>query len=77
MRQQKRDEEGLHLLTLIFQCAEAVSADNYDEATKMLLEISEFSTQIRPHTHYRNNQNHVAETALFLSAQNLNPSRRW
>ncbi|KAM1799202.1 hypothetical protein ACFX11_033423 [Malus domestica] len=44
MRQQKRDEEGLHLLTLLLQCAEAVSADNYDEATKMLLEISELST---------------------------------
>ncbi|KAL6146401.1 hypothetical protein ACLB2K_057080 [Fragaria x ananassa] len=44
MRQQQRDEEGLHLLTLLLQCAEAVSADNYEEATKMLLEISELST---------------------------------
>lgn len=44
LRQQKRDEEGLHLLTLLLQCAEAVSADNFEEANKMLLEISELST---------------------------------
>ena len=43
-RQQKRDEEGLRLLTLLLQCAEAVSADNFEEANKMLLEISELST---------------------------------
>lgn len=44
LRQQKRDEEGLHLLTLLLQCAEAVSADNFEEANKMLLEISELSS---------------------------------
>lgn len=44
LRQQKRDEEGLHLLTLLLQCAEAVSADNFNEANKILLEISELST---------------------------------
>ncbi|KAA8517593.1 hypothetical protein F0562_015067 [Nyssa sinensis] len=44
IRQQKRDEEGLHLLTLLLQCAEAVSADNFEEANRMLLEISELST---------------------------------
>ncbi|XP_076934061.1 protein SCARECROW-like [Bidens hawaiensis] len=44
LRQQKRDEEGLHLLTLLLQCAEAVSANNIEEANKMLLEISELST---------------------------------
>ncbi|OAY44615.1 protein SCARECROW [Manihot esculenta] len=44
LRQQKRDEEGLHLLTLLLQCAEAVSADNFEEANKILLEISELST---------------------------------
>ncbi|XP_015897596.3 protein SCARECROW 2 [Ziziphus jujuba] len=44
MRQQKRDEQGLHLLTLLLQCAEAVSADNFEEANKMLLEIAELST---------------------------------
>lgn len=44
LRQQKRDEEGLHLLTLLLECAEAVSADNFEEANKMLLEISELST---------------------------------
>ncbi|KAG2719227.1 hypothetical protein I3760_03G258000 [Carya illinoinensis] len=44
MRQQKRDEEGLHLLTLLLQCAEAVSVDNFEEANKTLLEISELST---------------------------------
>ncbi|KAI4355947.1 hypothetical protein L6164_000003 [Bauhinia variegata] len=44
MLQQKRDEEGLHLLTLLLQCAEAVSADNLEEANEMLLEISQLST---------------------------------
>ncbi|XP_030924472.1 protein SCARECROW-like [Quercus lobata] len=44
MRQQKRDEQGLHLLTLLLQCAESVSADNFEEANNMLLEISELST---------------------------------
>lgn len=44
MRQQKRDEEGLHLLTLLLQCAEAVSADNFEEANNLLLEIAELST---------------------------------
>lgn len=44
LRKQKRDEEGLHLLTLLLQCAEAVSADNLEEANRMLLEISELST---------------------------------
>lgn len=44
LRQQKRDEEGLHLLTLLLQCAEAVSADNFEEANRMLLELSELAT---------------------------------
>lgn len=44
MRDQKKDEQGLHLLTLLLQCAEAVSADNFSEANKMLLEIAELST---------------------------------
>ncbi|XP_076899857.1 protein SCARECROW-like [Bidens hawaiensis] len=44
LRQQKRDEQGLHLLTLLLQCAELVSAENFEEANKMLLEISELST---------------------------------
>ncbi|XP_059644092.1 protein SCARECROW [Cornus florida] len=43
IRQQKIDE-GLHLLTLLLQCAEAVAADNFEEANSMLLEISELST---------------------------------
>ncbi|KAJ4978936.1 hypothetical protein NE237_009716 [Protea cynaroides] len=43
-QQQKRDEEGLHLLTLLLQCAEAVSADEFERANKMLLEISELSS---------------------------------
>ncbi|XP_043705243.1 protein SCARECROW-like [Telopea speciosissima] len=43
-KQQKRDEEGLHLLTLLLQCAEAVSADDLERANRMLLEISELST---------------------------------
>ncbi|XWS22030.1 hypothetical protein CRYUN_Cryun29cG0000300 [Craigia yunnanensis] len=44
LRQQKRDEEGLHLLTLLLQCAEAVSANNFEEANRMLLELSQLST---------------------------------
>ncbi|KAJ3680989.1 hypothetical protein LUZ60_015478 [Juncus effusus] len=44
LRKQKRDEEGLHLLTLLLQCAEAVASENLDEANRMLLEISELST---------------------------------
>ncbi|KAL2541289.1 Protein SCARECROW [Abeliophyllum distichum] len=44
MRQKQRDEEGLHLLTLLLQCAEAVSADNMEQANRMLLEISELAT---------------------------------
>lgn len=44
LRQQKRDEDGLHLLTLLLHCAEAVAADNLEEANRLLLEISELST---------------------------------
>ncbi|KAL2250277.1 protein SCARECROW [Sesamum indicum] len=44
MQQQQKDEEGLHLLTLLLQCAEAVSADNLEEANRMLLEISQLAT---------------------------------
>lgn len=44
LRKQERDEEGLRLLTLLLQCAEAVAADNLDEANRLLLEISEVST---------------------------------
>ncbi|MED6145381.1 hypothetical protein PIB30_024584 [Stylosanthes scabra] len=43
-QQKKKDEEGLHLLTLLLQCAEAVSAENLEDANKMLLEISQLST---------------------------------
>ncbi|CAL5390065.1 unnamed protein product [Camellia sinensis] len=45
-QQHKRDEEGLHLLTLLLKCADAVAADNFEEANKMLLEISEMSTPV-------------------------------
>lgn len=44
MRQKQKDEQGLHLLTLLLQCAEAVSADNLEDANKMLLEISQLAT---------------------------------
>ncbi|CAL0328384.1 unnamed protein product [Lupinus luteus] len=40
----KKDEEGLHLLSLLLQCAEAVSVENVEDAKKMLLEISQLST---------------------------------
>ncbi|KAL4190127.1 hypothetical protein AMTRI_Chr08g168840 [Amborella trichopoda] len=43
-QQAKRDSEGLHLLTLLLQCAEAVSAERLDEASAMLAEIAELST---------------------------------
>ncbi|VFQ91045.1 unnamed protein product [Cuscuta campestris] len=44
MEQQRKDEEGLHLLTLLLQCAEAVAADKTEEANEMLLQVSELST---------------------------------
>ncbi|PSS17707.1 Protein SCARECROW like [Actinidia chinensis var. chinensis] len=44
MQKKKRDEEGLHLLTLLLKCAEVVAADNFEEANSMLLEISQLST---------------------------------
>ncbi|XP_042457816.1 protein SCARECROW-like [Zingiber officinale] len=44
LHQRKRDAEGLQLLTLLLQCAEAVGADKLDEANVLLLEISELST---------------------------------
>ncbi|KAG6477341.1 protein SCARECROW-like [Zingiber officinale] len=44
VHQRKQEAEGLHLLTLLLQCAEAVAADKLDEANVLLLEISELST---------------------------------
>ncbi|KAG0564381.1 hypothetical protein KC19_8G106300 [Ceratodon purpureus] len=38
------DEEGLQLLALLLQCAEAVSADNYEEANTILPQLSELAT---------------------------------
>jgi len=38
------DEEGLQLLALLLQCAEAVSAENYDEANSILPQLSELAT---------------------------------
>ncbi|KAG2614627.1 hypothetical protein PVAP13_3NG219688 [Panicum virgatum] len=43
-RRKQRDEEGLHLLTLLLQCAESVNADNLDDAHLTLLEIAELAT---------------------------------
>ncbi|KAL9267407.1 SCARECROW-like protein [Drosera capensis] len=43
-KRQKQDEEGLHLLTLLLQCAESISGENLDEANKTLLEIAELSS---------------------------------
>ncbi|XP_047342038.1 scarecrow-like protein 23 [Impatiens glandulifera] len=44
-KQKKRNEElGIHLLTLLLQCAEAVAADKTEDAKTMLLEISHLST---------------------------------
>ncbi|KAK1629157.1 hypothetical protein QYE76_003472 [Lolium multiflorum] len=43
-RRKQRDEQGLHLLTLLLQCAESVNADNLDEAQTALLEIAELAT---------------------------------
>ncbi|KAG8378583.1 hypothetical protein BUALT_Bualt07G0000700 [Buddleja alternifolia] len=44
LQHKQKDEQGLHLLTLLLQCAEAVSADNLEEANRMLLEISQIAT---------------------------------
>ncbi|KAH6832378.1 GRAS family transcription factor [Perilla frutescens var. hirtella] len=44
IRKQQKDEQGLQLLTLLLQCAEAVSSDNLEEANRMLLEISQVAT---------------------------------
>jgi hypothetical protein len=38
------DEEGLQLMALLLQCAEAVSAENYDEANSILPQLSELAT---------------------------------
>ncbi|CAM0874430.1 unnamed protein product [Alopecurus aequalis] len=43
-RRRQRDEEGLHLLTLLLQCAESVNSDDLDEAQRALLEIAELAT---------------------------------
>ncbi|GJN28437.1 hypothetical protein PR202_gb16561 [Eleusine coracana subsp. coracana] len=43
-RRKQRDEEGLHLLTLLLQCAESVNSDNLDAAHSTLLSISELAT---------------------------------
>ncbi|XP_021301478.1 protein SCARECROW-like [Sorghum bicolor] len=50
-RRRQRDEEGLHLLTLLLQCAEAVNADNLDDAHRCLLEIAELATPFGTSTH--------------------------
>ncbi|XP_057865457.2 protein SCARECROW-like [Cryptomeria japonica] len=38
------DEEGLHLLSLLLKCAEAVSADDLEEANMILPQISELAS---------------------------------
>ncbi|KAG0601488.1 hypothetical protein M758_11G115500 [Ceratodon purpureus] len=38
------DEEGLQLMALLLQCAEEVSAENYDEANSILPQLSELAT---------------------------------
>ncbi|WVZ88217.1 hypothetical protein U9M48_034761 [Paspalum notatum var. saurae] len=43
-RRKQRDEEGLHLLTLLLQCAESVNSDNLDDAHQTLLSIAELAT---------------------------------
>ncbi|WVZ54733.1 hypothetical protein U9M48_005487 [Paspalum notatum var. saurae] len=43
-RRRQRDEEGLHLLTLLLQCAESVNSDNLDDAHQTLLSIAELAT---------------------------------
>ncbi|CAM6091387.1 unnamed protein product [Calypogeia fissa] len=40
----EKDEEGLHLLGLLMQCAEALSADNYDAANEILPQLHEFAS---------------------------------
>jgi hypothetical protein len=38
------DEKGLELLALLLQCAEAVSADNIEEANSIIPQLNEFAT---------------------------------
>ncbi|EFJ32527.1 GRAS family protein [Selaginella moellendorffii] len=38
------DDEGLQLLALLLQCAEAVSADNFEEANALLPQLSELTS---------------------------------
>lgn len=38
------DEEGLQLLALLLQCAEAVSSDDFDQANSILPQLSELAT---------------------------------
>nr|CAB3489335.1 unnamed protein product [Digitaria exilis] len=42
-QEQRRDEEGLHLLKLLLQCAESVNADDLDDAHHTLLEIADLA----------------------------------
>nr|CAB3491101.1 unnamed protein product [Digitaria exilis] len=42
-RPKQRDEEGLHLLKLLLQCAESVNADDLDDAHHTLLEIADLA----------------------------------
>lgn len=39
-----KDEEGLHLLAQLLQCAEALSADNFDEANEILPQLHELAS---------------------------------
>lgn len=52
------EEEGLHLLALLLQCAEAVSEDNHEEANSILPQIYELSS---PHG------NSVHRVAAYLA----------
>ncbi|KAL3828062.1 hypothetical protein ACJIZ3_016864 [Penstemon smallii] len=42
--QQQSDEPGLNLLTLLLECAVAISVDNLGEAHKMLLELTQMAS---------------------------------
>ncbi|XP_021814842.1 protein SCARECROW-like [Prunus avium] len=44
----KLDEHGLSLITLLFECAVAISVDNLPEAHRMLLELSQMASPYGP-----------------------------
>ena len=45
---QNNDDDGLHFLTLLMECAVAISVDNLNEAQRMLLELNQVVSPYKP-----------------------------